>query len=196
MSQFFTGITGSNLPSNIPTSVTTDEIDSLTPAIGLPLGTVVPQTNIIRMGGDNGIATYEIANQPGAMTVGFIRGGPVTTVDNSSTLIISNQPTPTNSTTTVQILVSGFGSDSTSYGAYATVVIGNVAGVASVVGSVDFIVNASPLILPLNPANGNIANSTLSITTAGPNFSVNVVGPPIGTITITWEACLPGIVIS
>lgn len=189
MSQIFkAGISGT--PS-VPTSFTTDQQDSITAALSSPNGTAVPQANVLRIGGDNGVATYQIVNQPGAMTIGFIRGGPVTTVNNASATILT-QPTPTNSTTTTQILVAGYGSDGSSFGASAWAVINNTAGVTSLIGTVDFIVNASPLNLP----NGTIANATLSVTTSGANFSVNVVGPPSGTITITWEACLPGIIIS
>lgn len=189
MSQIYKAGVGST-PS-VPTSFTTDQIDSVTAALSAPVGTVVPQANILRIGGDNGVATYQVLNQPGALTIGFIRGGPVTTVNSASATILT-QPTPTNSTTSTQILVAGYGSDGTSYGASAWAVINNTAGTTSLIGTVDFIVNASPLNLP----NGTIANATLSVTVSGANFSVNVVGPPSGTITITWEACLPGIIIS
>lgn len=189
MSQIFkAGISGT--PS-VPTSFTTDQIDTTTAALSAPNGTVVPQANILRVGGNNGVATYQVLNQAGSLEIGFISGGPVTTVNNSSTTILT-QPTPTNSTTTTQILVAGYGSDGSSFGASAWAVINNTAGVATLIGTVDFIVNASPLNLP----NGTIANATLSVTTSGANFSINVVGPPSGTITITWEACLPGIIIS
>jgi len=186
MSQFFTGITGSNLPPNIPTSFTTDQVDSTTAALVAPAGTATPVANILRVGGDNGIATYAVTLVPGALTIGFIRGAAVTT-DGTTVKPILTQPTNTDATMTVQVIVAGFcTTNNAGIGAYGTFVIKNVAGTASVVELADFIRSADASISSPNPA------PQITISVSGSTWSVNVVG--VTGLTFNWEACLPGII--
>jgi hypothetical protein len=173
---------------SVPTSVTTDQQDSITSILSAPNGTVVPQINILRIGGDNGIATYQVVNQPGAMTIGFIRGGPVTTTNIQTTAVIT-QPVPTNSTMTLQIIASGFADNSDGVGIYGNAVVKNVAGVVSIISqspiqTVDKIVNAD----------ASLTGVDLNLTVSANTFTVNVVG--VAGRTITWEAALPGIIVS
>lgn len=183
MSQIFKAGVGGT-PS-VPTSFTTDFQDSTTTALTAPIGTVVPQANVLRVGGDNGIKTYEITQQAGALTVGFIRGAGSTVGATSATLI--TQATNTNATMTVQILVAGYETTTNvSIGAWATAVISNVAGVASIVEIVDFVRSAAPSISVPNPV------PSIAVNVAGSNFTVDVTG--VAGLTFNWEVCLPGII--
>lgn len=184
MSQVYkAGVSGT--PS-VPTSFTTDQVDSTTAALGAPLGTVVPQGNVLRIGGNNGVATFSVTNQPGALEIGFIQGA-ATTTDGVTVVPVLTQPTVANSTLVSQIIVAGFCTAGTaansSIGAYATVVINNTAGTARVVGTVDFIKNADV----------SLDGATLTVTVSGSNFIVNVIG--VTGQTILWEVALPGIVV-
>lgn len=184
MSQIYkAGVAGT--PS-VPTSVTTDLQDTTTAALTAPTGSVVPQANVLRLGGDNGIKTYEVTLQPGALTIGFIRGTG-TTSDAITPADLITQATNTNSTMTVQIIIAGFcTTTNVSAGAYATVVINNIAGVASVVNTADFIKNLDVSIKFPNP------EPIFSVVTSGANFIVRVVG--VAGLNFDWDACLPGII--
>jgi hypothetical protein len=172
---------GSGPPANpaIPTSFTLDLQDTTTPALSAPLGTAVPQLNVLRIGGDNGIKTYQIVNQPGALTVGFIRGD-ATTVGAATSSAIT-QAVPTNSTMILQIIASGFANNNDGCGIYGTAVVKNVAGTVTVINTVDKIVNAD----------ASLANVDLTVTGSGSNFIVSVVG--VAGRTITWNVVLPGV---
>lgn len=187
MSQIFKSSTAGP-PANpaIPTAFTTDQTDSTTAALAAFGGTAIPVANTLRVGGDNGIATYAVALVPGALTIGFIRGAAVTT-DGTTVTPILTQPTNTNSTMTAQVLVAGFCTTNTSsIGAYGTFVIKNIAGTASLVEVADFIRSADASLSTPNP------EPQITVTTSGPNWIVNVVG--VAGLTINWEACLPGII--
>lgn len=177
MSQIYkAGVAGT--PS-VPTSVTTDLVDATTSALTLFTGTVVPQTNTLRLGGDNGIKTYAVTLQPGALTIGFIRGD-ATTVNVQTTAAIT-QAVPANSTMILQIIASGFADNNNGCGIYGTAVVKNVAGTVSVINTVDKITNAD----------ASLALVDLTVTGSGANFVVSVVG--VAGRTITWNVVLPGV---
>lgn len=180
MSQIFKG--GLSSSPAVPTSFETDLQDTDTVALSASTGTVVPQLNILRLGGDNGIKTYEITQEAGSLTVGFIRGSAQTTDGVTVTPVIT-QATNTDSTMTVQIIAAGFcTTNNDSIGIYGTAVINNTAGVASLVNTVDIIKNSA----------ASLATASLTITASGDSFIVNVTG--VGGLTINWDICLPGIV--
>ncbi len=184
MSQIYKAGVGGT-PS-VPTSVTTDQVDSVTAALVAPSGVVVPQLNTLRLGGDNGIATYAVTLQPGALTIGFIRGAAATT-DGVTVTPILTQSTNTNSVMTAQVLVAGFcTTNNAGIGAYATFVIKNIAGTASLVEQADFIRSADASISTPNP------EPQISVTVSGASWTLNVVG--VTGLDFMWEACLPGII--
>lgn len=180
MSQIFKSSV-SGTPS-VPTSFDTDLQDTETVALTAATGTVVPQGNMLRLGGDNGIKTYEVTQEPGSLTVGFIRGSAQTTDAVTVTPVIT-QATNTDSTMTVQIIAAGFcTTNNDSVGIYGTAVINNTAGVASLVNTVDLIKNSA----------ASLATCDLTITASGADFIVNVTG--VAGLTINWDICLPGVV--
>ncbi len=186
MSQFFTTISGGNLPPQIPTEFDTDLEDTTTSALTASTGTAVPQSNALRIGGDNGIKTYAITQQPGAMTIGFIRGTGTTTDVQTTTII--TQAVPSNSTMTIQVIAAGFADNNEAAGMYGTAVVKNVAGTVSVVSTnpngIDLIKNTE----------ATLAATDLSVTASGSNFIVSATGV-LGR-TISWDIVLPGIVAS
>jgi hypothetical protein len=188
MSQIYkAGVAGT--PS-VPTSVTTDLVDSTTAALTASTGTVIPQTNILRVGGDNGIKTYAVTLQPGAMTIGYIRGSGQTT-DGVTPLDLITQATNTDSVMTVQFQVSGFSTtDNTGIGVFGAGTVINVAGVVSIVNTIEFFRNSTDLIAPpaLDPINGSV----IQLVASGSNFIVRVTG--FAGLTINWDAILPAIV--
>lgn len=164
----------------IPTSFQTDAQDTSTLALTAAGGTAVPQGNILRIGGDNGIKTYEITQEAGSLTVGFIRGEGQT-VGAVSTDIIT-QLTNTNSTMTIQIIAAGYADNNESIGIYGTAVVRNVSDTVTVVNTVDLIKNSD----------ASLAGASLSVSGSGSSFVVTVTGVAIRTIN--WSVTLPGIV--
>lgn len=167
----------------VPTSFTTDVNDTTIVPGDIPAsaGSSVPQANILRVSGDNGIKTVATPNAAGNLTIRFIRDGAQTT-DGTTVTPILTQTTATDTTLTVQIIVSGFSDANDSYGAYATVVINNTAGTARVVGDADFIINSD----------ASLATAEITVTVSGADFVVNATG--VAATTIDWTVALPGIV--
>ena len=178
MSQIYKAGVGGT-PS-VPTSFETDLQDTDTAALTPSTGTVVPQSNTLRIGGDNGIKTYEITQEAGSMTVGFIRGEGQTVGAASANII--TQATNTNSTMTIQIIAAGFADNNDAVGIYGTAVVKNIAGTVTVVNDVDLIKNSDV----------SLDATDLSVSGSGSNFIVSVTG--VAGRTIDWSIALPGIV--
>lgn len=173
------------LPPQVPTSFTTDLNDTiLLPGdINPPLGTSTPLLNVERLSGDDGIKTVATPNaQVNNVTIRFIRGRTTTAGAVTSNLI--TQATLSNTTMTIQIIISGFGNNNDGIGFYGTAVVKNIAGVASLVGTVDLIKNFD----------ASLAAATATVTVSGGNLLVNVLG--VAGVNIDWGACLPGITVS
>lgn len=178
-------VTNSILPPQVPESFTTDINDTAIQPGDIPAaaGTSTATAHILRLSGDNGIKTVSTPTAAGNnVTFRFIRGSNST--NGAATANLITQAVLTDSTMTIQIIVAGFSADGFGIGAYGTAVVKNVAGVASLVNTVDLIVNADAALAACN----------VTVTTAGGNLLVNVLGAA-GKI-ITWGSCLPGIVVS
>lgn len=169
------------VPPAVPTSFTTDLLDNTVGAAPIAQGVVVPQLNILRAAGDNGIKTVQTSN-PGDLQIRFIRGSTTTVGAVTQTAIV--QGILTNATMTIQIIVAGYSADNLGVSAYGTAGVKNVSGTLSIINTVDLITNKD---VGLEAAN-------VTVTTSGTNLLVNVVG--VTGKTITWTACLPGIVTS
>lgn len=181
MSQIFKASVSST-PS-IPTSFTTDVNDTAIVPGDIPAsaGSAVPQANILRVSGDNGIKTVATPNAAGNLTIRFIRGEGQTT-DGTTVTPILTQTTATDTTLTVQVIVAGFSDANDSYGAYATIVVNNTAGTARVVDDVDFIANFD----------ASLTAAEITVTVSGADFIINATG--VAATTINWTVALPGIV--
>lgn len=167
--------------SNFSTDLTDPDI--LSANIPAPSGVLVePLAGVVRIAGDNGIKAVSSVNAPGAVTLRFVRG----TVETIGAVAVNciTQTIPTNTTLTMQIVVAGFSTAGDGIGAYGSAVVKNVAGVCSLVGTRDLIVNKD---IGLNAAN-------ITVTVVGTNFLVNVLG--VAGKTIGWTTCLPGIAVS
>ena len=181
MSQIIKNLLGGPVPPAVPTSFTTDLLDLNTGPSNPPLGVVVPQANILRVAGDNGIKSVE-TSIPGDLVLRFVRGSTVTVGAVTQTAV--TQAILVGATMTIQIIVAGFSADNLGVSAYATAGVKNVGGVLSIINTVDVIINKD---VGLDAVN-------VTVTTSGSNLLVNVVG--VTGKTITWTACLPGIVTS
>lgn len=188
MSQIFKANSTSSNPA-IPTSFKTDLQDTTTAALTASAITAVPVANQLRIGGDNGIKTYGLSLVAGAMTIGYIRGSNQTIGATSQDLI--TQATNTDSVMTVQFQVSGFSTtDNTGIGVFGAGTVINVAGVVSIVNTIEFFRNSTDLIAPpaLDPINGSV----IQLVASGSSFIVRVTG--VVGLTINWDAILPAIV--
>lgn len=184
MSQFFSINTG-NLPPAVPTSFTTDLNDTTIVAadIPAPLGTAIPAANVLRVSGDDGIKTVATPNAAGNnYTVRFVRGR--TTTSGAATSNLITQSVLSNTTMTIQIIISGFGNNNDGVGFYGTAVVKNVAGIASLINTTDIIKNSD----------ASLAGTNVTVTTSGSDLLVNVVG--VAGVDIQWGGCLPGITVS
>lgn len=147
------------------------------------LGTAVPINNILRVSGDNGIKTVATPNADTSnFTIRFIRGGNNTV--GAQTVNLITQAIVTDTTMTIQIIISGFSGTGDGVGFYGTAVVKNVAGTATLINTVDLIKNADP----------DLAGTNVTVTTAGGSLLVNVVG--VAGENIQWSGCLPGISLS
>lgn len=187
MSQIYKPLTSSGpIPPVIATSYATDLEDLTVGPAPAALGSVVPQSNILRIAGDNGIKSVETSN-PGDLQIRFIRGSETTSDGDGQTQTVITQAILNNATMTIQIIVAGYSTDNLGIGAYGTAVVKNVAGTASLINTVDLIVNKDAGV-------GELGSANVTVTTLGANLLINVVG--VAGKTITWTACLPGIVTS
>lgn len=179
--------TAGPVPPSVATSYTTDINDTTITTVPVAGGTAVPVANILRVSGDNGITTVATPNAdiPNNVTIRFIRGDTQTV--GAQTKNVISQPTLTNSVLTIQIIVAGFSTDNLGIGAYGTAVVKNIAGTASLLNTVDLIVNK-------DAGAGELGAANITVTVSGANLLVNVVG--VAGKTIDWGACLPGIVVS
>lgn len=172
---------GGSLPPTVPTSFTTDFVDLTIPAVPAAEGAVAPQDNTLRVTGSAGIATYETGN-PGDLLITFLRSKGVTSDETSQTFTtLFSTASDANQTLTFQIIISGYSDNGLGVGCYGSVVCKNVAGVASIIGTID-------LILQYDPA---LAGVNVTVASAGANLEINCIG--ISPRTIQWEVVFPGI---
>lgn len=164
MSQFFTTISGGNLPPQIPTSFTEDT------------GTATPAANNLNVFGDNGIITQGSGD---TVTIKF-NEDTNTTIGVSTATIMTLTPTD-NDTTTYQILISGY--DSTANIGVGGQIVGTVrktAGTVTVLGTPDTIVNGDPV----------IDGSTFTLVASGGDVLVQATSASVNTVT--WTAITAG----
>lgn len=182
MSQIYkTSSGGGGLPSNVPTSFTTDKIESYNFSAGA--GTAIPSGNNIQLYGDNGIETVTESTQTSVIQVRFTRGETTTSDGAGQTQTALSLTTVNNTVITFQVLVAGFDSaDSIGVGGYTTATVINIAGVASLIDIPDIIVNRS----------AGLTTSTFTVDTSGAQARIRVTGD--ATKTINWTVCTPGIV--
>lgn len=175
----------SGTPS-IPTSFTTDQTDTSTLSFPASVGSAVPQTNILRTAGVNGIQTYQPTNVAGVLEIGF-NTGTNTTLGIATATIMTLTP-PNNQTTTYQILISGH--DATAnlgVGGQIIATILKTAGTATVLGTPDIIKNGSDF----DPISGiTMKASTFTVVAAG--ATVLVQATSASTNTATWTAITAG----
>lgn len=183
MSQVYKSLTSGPVPPDVPTEFDTDLQDLTVGAAPAAGGTVIPQANILRVAGDNGIKSVETSN-PGDLQIRFIRGSTITSDGAGQTQIAITQAILNNATMTIQIIVAGFSNDNLGIGAYGTAAVKNVGGTLTLLDPIDLLVNKD---VGLDTAN-------VTVTTSGTDLHVNVVG--VAGKTITWTACLPGVVTS
>lgn len=177
MSQFFAG--GVQSSPSVPTSFSTDQQDTSTLSVPTATGSAVPQTNILRVYGADGIQSYETTNVAGVLEIGFNRGTN-TTLGIATSTILTITP-PDNDTTTMQILVSGY--DSTANLGVGGQIVGTVrktAGVVTVLGTPDIIKNGDAI----------INASTFTIVAVGATVEVQATSASVNTVT--WTAITAG----
>jgi hypothetical protein len=158
MSQFFTNLSGSNLPSNIPTTFTENS------------GTAIPAANNLNIVGSNGIQT---SGSGSTVTIGY-NGNTLTTTDATPTSILSFTPT-NNSAQAYQFLIVCYDS------ANGLCFGGQLLGVAKLVSG-----TATAIELPVELFGGDAAlnNVDYSFISSGPNIIVQVQG--IVGHTLDW----------
>jgi hypothetical protein len=186
MSQFYIGVTAGALPPTVPTSFAADQSDpAIVPGdIAVSAGSATPQANVLRVAGDHGISTVVSPNVAGVLILRFISGY-VTTVGAVTTTAVT-QPIPTNTTMTIQILGSGYADENSAVGFWGTAVVKNVAGVVTIINTVDLVFNRD--------SSGTLNTANATVTASGANLLVNVVG--VAGRTIAWGVNLPGIILT
>lgn len=181
MSQFYQGVTAGSLPPTTPLSISVDISEPTTAALPASGGSVTAVSQVLRIGGTNGIQTIKNGTL-GDLIIGFVEASGTTVDAATASLSIA---VPINSVETYQILVSGLADDNSGIGAYGTAVAKNIAGTVSIVGTADLIVNRDLSLSGTNPAN-------VAVSFSGGSFLVTVTGK-LGR-TINWNIALPGIV--
>lgn len=184
MSQFYIGVTAGSLPPSVPTSFAADQVDNALTTPSASPGSSTPVANVERIAGDHGIKTVVSTGAPGVIFVRFISGY-VQTVG-AQTVTAVNQATVINGTMTIQILGSGFDDLGNGVGFWGTAVVKNVAGVASIINTVDLVFQRD--------SSGTLNSANATVTASGSNILVNVVG--VAGRTISWGVNLPGIILT
>lgn len=178
MSQIYVPLSSSNLPSDVPINFNVDLDEPTTAALTASAGTVNAVSNDIRIGGTNGIQTIKNGTA-GDLIIGFVEASGTTVGATTASLSIT---VPLNSVETYQIIVSGLADNNDGVGAYGTAVAKNIAGVASIVGTADLIVNRD----------ASLGGTNVTTGVSGDQFLVTVLG--VAGRTINWNIALPGIV--
>lgn len=162
----------SSTPS-VPTSFTTDQTDTLSSSFPASVGTAVPQTNILRVTGVNGIQTFQPTAVAGVLEIGY-NTGRVTTVGAVTSNALTITPT-NNSGQTYQFLIIGYDSaNGICFGGQLIGVCRVVAGVATVLPTPDrFFDNDAAL-----------ATASFNIIASGATVVVQVTG--VAGHTIDW----------
>ncbi len=161
----------------IPINFNVDVNEPSAPPLPASAGTVNAVANTLRVGGANGIQTIKNSTA-GDLIIGFNEASGTTVGATSASLTID---VPTNSVDTYQILVAGLADNNDAVGAYGNACAKNIAGVASLVGLADLIVNKD----------ASLVTANVTISTSANTFQVNVFGV-VGR-TINWTITLPGI---
>lgn len=178
MSQIYVPMSSSNVPSEIPINFNLDINEPTTGPLPASAGAATAVVNNIRVGGSNGIQTIQTGTL-GEILIGFVEASGTTVGATTASLSIT---VPTNTVETYQIIVSGLADNNDGVGAYGTAVAKNIAGVASIVGTADLIVNRD----------ASLAGTNVTTGVAGDQFLVTVLG--VAGRTINWNIALPGIV--
>lgn len=178
MSQIYKPSSGSSpLPPAVPTSFKTDIADAFNFNAGS--GTSVPIANVEQIYGDNGIQTSTNSVTNNVIQIRFSRGT-TSTVSNETVTALSFA-TVSNTTVTMNILVSGFCSSiGQGIGGNAVATIVNVAGVATLIDETDFNLNKSV----------GLTDANVTVDTSGNLFRIRVTGS-LGN-PISWTVCTPG----
>jgi len=172
--------TGGPVPPSVPTSFKVDSSEAYAYTAGAATST--PALNVEQILGDNGIQTVVNSTDTNVIQIRFARGS--TTTSGAVTATALQFTTLSNTTVTMQILVSGYCTAGTASGqgiggsTIATVI--NVAGVASLVDVPDYDVNTG----------AGLTGATFSVDTSGANFRIRVTGQ--AGQDISWTACTPG----
>lgn len=180
MSQIYRDRSTGPVPPAVPTSFTTDLQDTDILSVPASQGTAVPQSNVLRVSGDNGIRTVATPNVAGNYTVRFYRGD--TTTSGAATSTVLSYPINEDTALTIQIIIAGYSDTSDAIGAYGTAVVKNVGGVASLINTVDLIVNSDT----------DLLGCVFEVGISGTDLQINVTG--VAGEDIAWTACLPGVV--
>lgn len=178
MSQFYQGVTAGALPPATPLSVAVDIDEPTVDALPASEGSVTAVSQVLRIGGMNGIQTIKNGTL-GDLVIGFIGDSGTTVGAATASLSVT---VALNSVETYQIIVSGIADNNDGVGAYGTAVAKNIAGTASIIGTADLIVNRD----------ASLAGTNVTTSVAGNQFLVTVLG--VAGRTINWNIALPGIV--
>jgi len=165
------------LPPDVPLDFTTDAQDLSVGAVAAPLGSVTPQLNILRVIGGNGIQTIE-TSVAGNLLVRFIR----TQLTTSGAVTDFFEISLSVGVVTYNLILSALGSNAEGIGMYGNFVAKKILGVASVVGTVDILIQKDT----------NMVAADVTITAVGDKIRVNVLG--VAGVDITWNLCFPGII--
>ena len=158
---------------SVPTSFTTDATDTTTVSVPAPVGTAVPQANVLQVTGLNGITTYQPTLVAGVLEIGYL-GNKVTTTDATPTTILTISPI-NNSGQAYQFLIVCYDAiNALTFG-------GQLLGVARVNGGA-----ATAIELPVELFGGDAALSNVDFTfiASGANVLVQVQG--IVGHTLDW----------
>lgn len=171
MSQVYKG--GVSSTPSVPTSFTTDQTDTTTTSFPAAVGAAVPQANILRVTGVNGIQTFQPTLVPGVLEIGYNEGS-VTTVGAVTSTILTISPT-NNSAQTYQFLIAGYDSaNGLAIGGQLLGVCRNVAGTLTVLATPDRFFDSDAA---LNTGSFNMVAS-------GATLLVQVIG--VAGHTIDW----------
>lgn len=174
MSQIYSKATSSE-PA-IPTSFTTDKQENF--AYDSGAGSAVPKNNVLQLYGDNGIETVTNDTDTDVVHIRFSQGYATTTNVQTQTLLTITLRT--NTAFTINIIVNGFSDANDVAGGSLTTTLKNVAGVASIVGENDFILDSDT----------SLNGAKASLEASGDQVLLKVTG--VAATVIQWGGCTTG----
>lgn len=170
------------ITSTAVTSFTVDKNDATITTINAFQGTVIPASNVLRLGGDNGIVTNQ-TGVAGAIIIDFVRGNVSST--GTGTFTVLTYTLASDTVLTMQVIVVGRDiATGDGVGGQIIATVKNVAGTVTIINTADPIINRDV----------SLSTASFSVTGSGANFIVTVNG--VTGKTIHWNACLPGIVVT